>query len=56
MASSIHHAFFPHVVDSLFTNLDHEGLQVARPVCAQWREWADEQQFRHLVVRADLSV
>lgn len=56
MVSSIHHAFFPHVVHSLFTNLDHEGLQVARPVCAQWREWADEQQFRHLVVRADLSV
>lgn len=56
MSPVLDHAYFPHVIDSIIGHLDHAGLQVAKLVSREWRTSAYEREYRHLVVRRDLSV
>lgn len=52
----IDHLFFPHLIDQIWSHLQHDGLRAARAACKAWMTRADLAMSKHVVIeRKDSS-
>ncbi|EKC97265.1 hypothetical protein A1Q2_08423 [Trichosporon asahii var. asahii CBS 8904] len=51
MTAILDHRFYPHIIDLIWSHMDHESVAASREVCKGWRKRANRVLQRHLTVR-----
>lgn len=51
MSATIDHTCYPHIIDLIWSHMDHASAVAARSVCSSWRKRANRILQRHLTVR-----